>query len=64
MFNAIYIGLSFIVWGGLVLVKLISDNWIITLVIVGIVVIAIVVIAIIIKRKRLKTSKNIQPIMD
>ncbi len=26
MFNAIYIGLSFIVWGGLVFVKLISDK--------------------------------------
>jgi len=58
MFNLVYIGLTLVTWGLLVLFNWICDNWIVVLICTSIVVVVMIIVVIIYKKKKHTSTKR------
>lgn len=58
MFNVVYIVLSLALWGIIELIKIITDNWIVMLIIASVVLFIVTVVAIVIRHDKKKTVEQ------
>lgn len=58
LFNLVYIVLSLALWGIIELIKIITDNWIVTLIIASVVLFIVTIVAIVIRYAKKKAEEQ------